>query len=194
MDERRTPPTSRTNSQKKKSPPRGGRSKKASTPTSPGKTNAKTSSTPAQKQASPAKLVVVVTLALGLIGYHNLPEFEISSFSSFVFSRFASLSSQLLLGPATSSESVNDASTSASGFLDLPHTYALCSHPGDGKKIYTVDVNNRIVECVGISGERVVDAGDLGMCFYIRLCSYLSRSPASVSPGSMTRGLDDSGA
>jgi hypothetical protein len=43
----------------------------------------------------------------------------------------------------------------------LPETYALCSRDGE-KKIYTVDVENKRVECLLVRGSHVVGSGELG--------------------------------
>lgn len=43
----------------------------------------------------------------------------------------------------------------------LPETYALCSPSGE-KRIYTVDAENRRVECLLVSGSWVVGSGELG--------------------------------
>lgn len=47
---------------------------------------------------------------------------------------------------------------------ELPETYALCSRGGKNR-IYTVDVENRQVECLLVSGSLVVGSGNLGGFF-----------------------------
>jgi len=52
----------------------------------------------------------------------------------------------------------------------LPETYALCS-PGGEKRIYTVDAENRRVECLLVSGSWVVGSGELGGLFVVVMLS-----------------------
>ena len=57
---------------------------------------------------------------------------------------------------------------------NLPEAYALCSR---GRKIYTVDSENTLVECILVNGTRVVDSGDLGMSPFT-LIFLLSHTPS----------------
>jgi hypothetical protein len=54
-----------------------------------------------------------------------------------------------------------NSSSSWSHPRQLPETYALCS-PGGEKRIYTVDAENRRVECLLVRGSWVVGSGELG--------------------------------
>lgn len=49
----------------------------------------------------------------------------------------------------------------SSGFFVDSETYALCSPKGTAR-IYTVDVNNSVVECVRVKAERFAETGSLG--------------------------------
>ena len=61
-----------------------------------------------------------------------------------------------------------NSSSSWNGRRRLPDTYALCS-PGGEKRIYTVDAENRRVECLLVSGSWVVGVGNLGEFLYCLL-------------------------
>ena len=118
-----------------------------------------------RQKSSPSKLIVTVVLALGLVGWYNING-PYRPPSSSIILQLLSLSSSLstyLLHPSALFAPDSAAVTPSGPFLDLPHAYALCTHHGDGTRIYTVDANNSVVECVGVSGERVIAAGDLGM-------------------------------
>lgn len=134
---------------------------KTSSPGMPSRTLSITPDTSGRKQGVLPKAVAVLVLAFGLFGYNHFPKLQRPSFSSvwppYPYPLPFSLLSKLLPHPATSCDDA-----SALAFLDLPHTYALCSHSEDGKRVYTVDLNNSVVECVGVSGERVVAVGDIG--------------------------------
>ncbi|KAF5312069.1 hypothetical protein D9619_002308 [Psilocybe cf. subviscida] len=154
--DKRAPSSASAHNREDTSPETIGASSKTSSPASAAISSRR-------KQASTAKLLAITALGLWLIAWYRYGELSViftSSSSISVSSRLTSFSSSLsllstlLLRPAS-------ASTASGGFLDLPLTYALCTHPGDGKKIYTVDADNSVAECVGISGERVVAAGDL---------------------------------
>ena len=69
----------------------------------------------------------------------------------------------------------------------LPNDYAVCS---TGSQIYTVDEINPRVECIAVSGSRIVHTGTLGplsfCCRALELSIFLRRSP---SPYTTTLGL-----